>query len=498
MRLWLPHSRIAWLSAVLFVCTSPYFLFNIYFRGAYAEVWAMAWLVWVLWGMLIIVKTERLIYCLPLAAATAMVALSHIPTLLLLGIFGAIAPWIVADKQVLTISKMYAALAIGIVLSAFFLLPAVSFQDNVNIDVLSGFGWGVASNRLLIVDILKLSPRFNDADSFDILLFLPLMLCSATLISGSVVLIRDRTQHKLHHSINSRQALLLITGLLLSIVMMTDLALAIYRYIPTLDKIQFSWRWFALACIFTPLLWGWLMDRLNGLLYDWDVYSRTYISILLMIVLTLLSVGYNLKHDRRSPGFIADLERIYAEMSAFPYDRLQYPLTDINRFLFKDQAGNYALSDGPEYLPKWVVNLPSNGAAAWSLPEANPLIEVLRNLALIEDVEWGYGWRRFRVKAVGEADLALRMFAWPSWQVKIDQKLVPPPLQVEAETGRLMVSVPPGEHWIEVRYVGSTAERWGWFWSGCGLAVVSGIVAWDWRQQRRLKQSEAAPAEVLD
>ncbi len=491
MRLWLPHSRIAWFSAVLFVCTSPYFLFNIYFRGAYAEVWAMAWLVWVLWGMLIISKTQQLIYCLPLALATAMVVLSHIPTLLLLGIFGAIAPWIFAEKQIyLTVLRTYIALVIGLLLAAFFLLPAVALQDTVNTEILSGFGLGIASNRWIIIDILKFSPRLNMTDPFDRTLDFPFFAAVLTLIFSAWIGLKQRQIITHLDVLNRQQATLLITAIFISVVMMTDLSRAVYRYIPTLDKIQFSWRWLALANICVPLLWGWLIYILNLGLSGWSVHSRRYMSVVLIGVLALATTGYSLQHDRRNPSFITDMEHVYTAMSEFPYDQLQYPLTDITRFLLEDQAGNYALSDGPEYLPQWVASSPSNIAAAWLLPEAKPLVEVTDSEAEITDVIWQYGLRQFQVVAAEDTELALRMFAWPSWQVRVGESLrrmQRQDLTYEAATGRLTVTVPAGEHRVEVKYVGSLAERWGWFWSGCGLVIVGGIVVWDRRHGRYTK-----------
>ncbi len=508
VRLWLPYSRIAWIGIILLICCSPYLLFNIYYRGAFAEAWAMAWLVWVLLGMLIIAKTQRLIYCIPLTLATAMVVLSHVPTLLFLCMFSLIAPWVFSETNLSkTIFKTYLSLALGLLVSSFFLMPLVIFRNEVNTEVLSWFGRLVPSNHFIVIDLLRFTPKLNDFDPVNRILLIPFCLGAITLLCFVVLAITRKLfpyillrREAIKTNADSKPALLLVTALLISLLMMTDISTVIYRYIPILDKIQFSWRWLSLASICMPFLWIWLLDKVNAELADWSTHSRYYFSTAIIVSLVLFSLSFNISNIGNDSRSVSNLEEIYSQIDPFPYENLSYPLVDIGNMLMQDQDGRYALSDGGEYLPRWVVDT-DNYVPGCFCTASYPLVDTIQGEAAVADVEWQYGRRQFRVEAAEDTELALRMFAWPSWRVQVGESLrrmQRQDLTYEAATGRLTVTVPAGEHWVEVKYVGSLAERWGWFWSSCGLVIVGGIVVWDRRQQRRLKQAEPASAEVLN
>jgi uncharacterized membrane protein len=75
------NAKIAALIGALFYITTPYLALNIYLRGALAELWSLVWIPWGFWltNKAMMQSKWRLL----LAIIAALVALTHVPSLLL-------------------------------------------------------------------------------------------------------------------------------------------------------------------------------------------------------------------------------------------------------------------------------------------------------------------------------------------------------------------------------------------------------------------------------
>jgi riboflavin transporter FmnP len=104
--------------------TAPYIAFNTYFRGALAEIWALMWIPLGFWitNKAMVQSRWRIV----LALVAALVALTHVPSLLIFTILWLLyslfflfnQSWKVIVKTIIT-----AFLGFGLV--SFYLLPAI-------------------------------------------------------------------------------------------------------------------------------------------------------------------------------------------------------------------------------------------------------------------------------------------------------------------------------------------------------------------------------------
>ncbi len=91
--------------------------------------------------------------------------------------------------------------------------------------------------------------------------------------------------------------------------------------------------------------------------------------------------------------------------------------------------------------------------------------------------------RIWHISTDSRAEVLLPLFAFPAWQVSLDDVLVP--ARVDLPTGLIAVEIPPGRHSVSVRWSLLWQERVGWALSAASLAVFAAI-SW----VRRLRRGE--------
>jgi hypothetical protein len=91
------------------------------------------------------------------------------------------------------------------------------------------------------------------------------------------------------------------------------------------------------------------------------------------------------------------------------------------------------------------------------------------------------------IDAATEADIALGQFWFPGWRVRLDGKGLP--ARPEPGGGRLLVTVPAGQHRLEARFGASPPV-----WAGYALSLL-GWLALAWLARR--EKLAARPALTL-
>lgn len=126
-------NKISSVVGALFYMTTPYIALNTYLRGALPETWSLIWIPLGLWVTDKSFTQPR--WRIGLAIIAAIVALTHVPSLLLFTIF-----WFFYVLYSLnyrsgkTIFKTIISLLIGFGLVSFYLLPAILEKSLVNIE----------------------------------------------------------------------------------------------------------------------------------------------------------------------------------------------------------------------------------------------------------------------------------------------------------------------------------------------------------------------------
>lgn len=515
---------------------SPYFLIDIYQRGAIAEVWAIAFIPWVLLithkliGQIHLPQMQRT-HAISLAIAWGMLGLSHLPTLLISFLAWLFMPlWLLKDlaessslkRYAMEVGRCYFSAILGFIGISFFLLPVIFDQKLVQIESVNFSPEYLPQNRLLLNGLLSLHPKLSthwfEASSGMIPYFwisLAVVIISAiswgarhflfTNRSFQTELIQTEPNGKPESFIFSQPSLDRATSFWIIIsaiafLMTTDIALWIYQLSPTLQKIQFSWRWYGLAVTTIPLLLGSLFWQLWQGIYANQTYInrivqnpsnsdlksiiKSIIMICLLIGLVITSYIYTNKIVFEHTGFDSAIITRFSSLASqkeFPKEPNAedkgMPILSWH-WIFPD---GLAIIDVPEYRGKGVTfPMPihqTQPLAAWQEDGNEENIQIR---------QWKFGLREIFVdhrSSVNTSEtskyLALRMFYYPAWQVWIDGKKS---LLEKTSQGQAQIAVPRGKHLIFVKYVGTQSEQWGRTISWLGI-ILTGYIFWLTKQR---------------
>lgn len=445
---------------------SPYFLENIYIRGANAEVWAMAWLPWVLWGTHLSLGSKERWRLVSLAIIYALFGLSHLPTLMIFTFLWVLMPIVVArtwSQLRHWIYRVYCPMILGLTLDGFFLSPAIFEQRDVNLSTVGRHGSPLT--RTILSGLTEFSPQLPD-HPYDFKL-VPIFW-----MTGLVLFIVSWVYWQLRQHLSwelRRQTTLLLVCSFLAMVMMTDLGAIIYRIFPLLQKIQFAWRWMAITGVMLPFLWGLVLVGARKL----EIPLHRQIALLLVFVVTLAMCKSVFSTTIGRAKFDAklnqDYQHYFTTRPEFPaeVDLSFRPLEKLNEGMLLTTANQVVLRDVPEYFPKAAVPRTEVNLQdwQWSPPSRNyKLVEWENGSGKIEIDFWNFGRRRFTVDSTTGGILNLRMYPWPGWKVQVSSSGEVNNQQIEftsSSDGRLQIPISNGQSTVKVTYDGTFAEKLG-------------------------------------
>lgn len=480
-----PHNRWLWGIVGFLAMESPYFVQNVYVRGAMGEMWAMVTIPWILWaGHRCVTLSRRRGPILVLALAYGMLVLCHPPSLLMFSLVWLILPLLSTAnnrQRWIYCLRLWGGAGMGLAWTSFYLFPAFLDQQHVQTNLLD---IAFPNTRQLISGLLRLRPQIT-TDDYDMNLVSTFWFTLATLVLTALLLWLCRVSQPLR-----QQALLLVLGCFIALLMTTDVGNPLYIHWPTLSRIQFAWRWLAVCGALTPFLLGISLDLLVKMTgHRWRRQMLQSLGIVGLAVILMASWSTNLLNPPFNPSRSADLDRMFAERPAFPdeADLDARPIGVYGMAISGNADGILIMGDVREYVPVWapvpnVAELPSR-----------PLIDWGQGSGDIKDVEWKVGSRRFQVNveetitadqketstfSSEDALLRLRMFAWPGWHIRVNGERIVQ--RYEDGTGLLVVPVPMGESTVTVRYGGTLPEQMGW--GSSFAALLLSLLWWQWPQ----------------
>ena len=503
-----PKGRLLWLTLLALV--NPYLLINIYQRGAMAEVWAIAWIPWILWS------THRLFQNphtwgprLGLSLSYAALALSHLPTLLLftltwLGLPLWFTPAPLRPRQRLHwCQSFYGSWLLALGLSSLYLLPVLMDSQAVQLHQLHPDADYWPENRLLLTGLgrgtWQLTTHWFDKQ---LLPYGGLLVVVLGVGLGSWWASRSSqrmtsTEGRLRSSRTWLQAWMgyWLLLLLVPLGMVTDLAQGLYQGSP-LAVIQFSWRWMTLTVVAVPLVLGMAQGVARrwwrsgcvplrpfriplGLYGGRGCLGMLALALPGLVGLALALTSSNLMDQTEFiPETIVAFNQLATEKAqAFPQEPQAYPGEAFIHWHWRFADG-LALQDVYEYRPK-TANLTLPGDRPYPLiqaynpahpgPDPNPLTP---SWGTLQVNAWHYGERQFRVENRSDRPqtVQIRTFAYPGWFFRWGQE---PWQRVEASPqGILLMTIPPGIQEVTVRYRGTWAERVGVWITGITAGAI--------------------------
>lgn len=454
------------LTAVMYMY-APYHLVNLYYRGDLAEYTAYAWYPFILWAMIRLVERKGFIYLFVGSLSYGALILTHSPSALVFSGFLLVYAMAALVRQrgwprkqwrpVLSDGARLAGLAIfGAGLATFFWLPALLEKSQVDFD------------RLLI--------HFNFHEHFPTLE----ELLSTSLIHRYGVVFRSAEVYG--YKLGALQALFLVLGLVLlvfqyrrlkhglrveviasllvaalSLFFIFPWSMGIWENAPLLKLTQFPWRFLAFIALPSALLAGMVVEVLS---WRW----RTLATGLLVPVVIASSVAS-----------MFPIMSILREGDISPKGSIEFELT----------YGAVGTSAAAEYLPIWVKERPATSPIALASvlgEEAWPTFGRIPSGMQVTQLERKPTRITYRVRSPEPGALVLNALYFPGWVAFIDGSETE--VSIHDPYGLIKLTVPAGEHTIELRFGETPLQQASDMASAATLLVLLGLLALDLRARR--------------
>lgn len=400
-------SRPAALAAATAILYAPYLGYDVYFRGNLAESVAWALLPLSLWTLGRLARTGGWGWLAAAAGSYAAVLLTHNVFALiftpLLVAFGWL-NWRLGGRERRRLLPIGAALGLGLGLAAFFWLPALVERAYVYSDRLLVPPIFVYWNNFITLEEIfawsrPIHPDLINPSPPRALGMLPFLLLLPALAHV--------------RRAGFRRALVLFgsAALFVAVFLMTAAADPIWANLPLLEFVQFPWRLLGPAAICLALL--------AALAVDAWLPGRAQMAAGLATV-TCLALGSLFWF---TPRYCPGLEQPTA--------------ADIQ--LFERQTNTIGTTAKGEYVPRGVVQMPAQPAAApftWTpgVTQTQRLPQAVGAAAVIQ--------------ASTPVTVTANLFYYPGWQVLVDGE--PVPAVAAPQTGLVTFLVPAGQHELRV------------------------------------------------
>jgi len=398
-REWLPAPDA--LFAAAFYAMNPYHLVIVYWRSAYAELLAAALLPLLLLSLLRLKEPGvRPVLCLSLTLAAAW--LTNAPAAVMIHYSAAALAVLIAaqERSWRLLSRAGLAVILGIGLASFYLLPAIFEERWINIGEVLASGVRPQDNFLFTTGADVDHNRFNLLVSY-------VALAEIGVVAGAIWRSRPSRLNK------ETLWLLLSAWGGLTTLLMFSVSNSLWQYLPKFRYVQLPFRWLlclnaALALLLAMAARRWLTRALA-------------VAALLAV---LMMVGY----------------------------RIQAPWWDHASDI---QEMKEAMLDGTgnEGIDEYVLA----GADPYELNKDLPRITGPSGKAVpVEMIDWGPIEKHFIVRTVRPENLTLRLFNYPAWQVRVNDRAVK--TGTTEVTGQMVIPVAAGRNEVRIRF-GRTLDR---------------------------------------
>lgn len=387
------YSHTAGLIAATLFFTAPYRAVDLFVRGALNEVWAIAFLPWLLYGGLKILENKKAGVVIT-AVSTAAIILTHNLTAFfsipLLGLLTLVWQW--AEKRTNTWKENLFFIgggALGAVMSAFYIVPAFMEKQFTIIDsILSGY-FDYHHHFLYIRQLLTPSwgyggsePGPNDGISFQIgIMAIALILLGVLFFLQNVKHAWKATTKK-HDTFDrikailayfsARQYVLFTAGLLFAVSCFMTLfhSLPLWETLPLLNFIQFPWRFLGVAIVFSSIIGGIAVSILRITPVRW------LSGWLLFLLIVLTTWSYHRPEtflDDATVHYYTDSATIRANMSDIlpdyipnTFDRTLPPVAENERIVVGAEPSEQLELSWPHQV-LWLGSAPADTTITWNI-----------------------------------------------------------------------------------------------------------------------------------
>jgi 6-pyruvoyl-tetrahydropterin synthase related domain len=439
-REWLP-ARTAVLAGLLFAI-NPYHLVMVYWRSDFAELLASALIpLAVLFSMRAATGYRRGL--VPLAMIIAAIWLCNAPAAVVVTYTVALIVAVIAivDRNPRPLLSGGGALALGLALAGFYIVPAAWEQPWVNISEALSPGLRFSENFLFTRTADVEHMRFNFIVSW-----IAVEVMVATLVA---IIAAGRWRRQ-----PPRLRWIMLAMTVISAVLMLPSTSPLWSYVPKLRYVQFPWRWLLVLAVPCAVFLATAVERLRG---------QTQRAVWALALTGLALTGFLLTRSNWWDSGGAD---------------------DFYETHFSTGAG-YLGTD--EYAPR--------GSDHYDLDQKAPLVSLQRSETAVAqpgwsvDVQhWGPMRKDFVVHSASPVTAALRLLYYPAWRVTVNGHLVP--VFSDQHTAQMLVPIASGGSHVEARWVATRDQLWG---QAVSVTAALALLAILWASRQR---SSALPASL--
>lgn len=408
---------------------APYRAVNLFVRGALSEAWAMAFLPFVLWGIISFIQTKQRKYLLVLLLSLAAIVLSHNLTALMFIPLSAffVFVYLLKEKQIKLLWQFILTYVLSFALTAFYVLPALLEKDLTMIDqIFSGY-FHYSNHFLYIRQFFQNNWQYggsawgpDDGISFFLGQGQILGLLGLFYLTGKLIWQKTKT-------FAQSKAFFFLTffalATLLSLFLSLQRSVLLWDKLEFLQYIQFPWRFLAVATFFIALLLG-----ASSYLIRNNYYRYVYSLLLLVVLFFNLSFFQPKAYlDNADSLYYTDASRISNEMSEVLPD-----------YIPKQMAPIKTLQSQSQELPKFWLDT----------PRQSDKLELM----------FANSFRQMLAVELKEASLVnFKVANFAGWQAEVDgeaQEII-----VAPELGNVQVLVPAGSHKVAIFFGENTLAR---------------------------------------
>lgn len=385
----------------------PYHIFDLYWRGTFAETFAFAWLPLIMHFSYKGASEDKLHYWIGLSFSYAGLVLTHIASAFIFTfVIAAYALFLSFNYNGLRILfKSALAFLFGLSLSSAYFIPMVHERRFVHIEFLTEVSWGdYTRNFLFMVE--------NSDNLFHINLEQIVMVKIFLVVTAmTLIYYKCREYRNLHAAPFVFFSWLYAFSLFIS----TPLSMPLWGIIPGLPTIQFPWRWEMVSVLSASILVGMTFDNISLADIQRDRFIRIFAAAFHAFVAAnlYLSSSYILK---ARPAEEKEVEWIL-------------------------KSGG----DVIEYRPIWLTGKRKDFSR-----EERTYVNLTEGSGSIEIVSWKSHSRSFSVTAELPSTVRISTFYYPGWNAEVNGRGTP--IHIEKDSGAMLISLPPGRNKILLEF----------------------------------------------
>ena len=445
----------ALIAAILYMAMPYHLAADLYVRASFAEYWTFVWMPLILYFVHRLAAGRKLAV-VGMAISWALLMMTHLPTTLMFSIVPfCYALWLAPEnKKLRMLGLTFVAAVLGVGLAAIYLAPALTTQQFVLVSKMTT-GYFSYANWLFFA-------KFSlwKEDKVTMLLLVADMLAVATC---AFIIVRST-----RHSQTKKLGRFWFALVILSALMMTQLSKPVWLAVPPLQRIQFPWRFNTLVVLATAAL---LAMAISGLKTNRSpaLFAAKLVGLVLMIVWIPATV--------------------WKASTVFPQTN------PVQRDIAIRQEELDQSRDPPEYRPRWSQ---PTAAIDWEASVDEELwirlmktdIESLLQRAgsstghppqpkIIE----GNGVAEIKLRKPGEIDLIVNsatgmkvtvpQFYYPYWTARLSGEAIDLAVTPSQPDGLIDLSVPAGNHLVQLQLKRSAPEQIGMIISLISLIGVA-------------------------